>query len=198
MERQSADVAASVEMKTKDLPRNGASRTLNPTADRALPQISRTPAKVRIGKVLVPTDFSAASDNASRYAVSLAHAYGSELIFVHVVPAPPAAFEAYPIDYPPELKETCEKALDALAQSARLGGIGAAQWVIRTGAATHEIVEAAKDLSTDLIVIATHCFTGWKHFAIGSTAERVARSAPCPVLVVREKEHEFLEEENEN
>jgi len=43
-----------------------------------------------------------------------------------------------------------------------------------------------------MIVIATHGYTGWKHFAIGSTAERVVRAAPCPVLVVREKEHEFV------
>jgi nucleotide-binding universal stress UspA family protein len=63
---------------------------------------------------------------------------------------------------------------------------------IRTGLASHEILEAAKELDVDLIVIATHGFSGWKHFCIGSTAERVARSAPCPVLVVREKEHEFI------
>lgn len=62
---------------------------------------------------------------------------------------------------------------------------------MRTGVPTHEIVEAAKELDVDLIVIATHGYTGWKHFAIGSTAERVARAAPCSVLVVREKEHEF-------
>jgi hypothetical protein len=39
--------------------------------------------------------------------------------------------------------------------------------------------------------MAAHGYTGWKHFCIGSTAERVVRAAPCPVLVVREKEHEF-------
>jgi nucleotide-binding universal stress UspA family protein len=62
---------------------------------------------------------------------------------------------------------------------------------VRPGLAAHEIVEAAKELDVDLIVIATHGYTGWKHFTIGSTAERVVRAAPCPVLVVREKEHEF-------
>ncbi|MEI4884363.1 universal stress protein, partial [Klebsiella pneumoniae] len=62
----------------------------------------------------------------------------------------------------------------------------------RTGLPAHEIVEAAKELDVDLIVIATHGHTGWKHFAIGSTAERVVRAAPCPVLVVRQKEHEFI------
>ena len=62
----------------------------------------------------------------------------------------------------------------------------------REGMPAHEIVEAAKELDTDLIVIATHGFTGWKHFCIGSTAERVVRTAPCPVFVVREKEHDFI------
>ena len=71
------------------------------------------------------------------------------------------------------------------------GGAGTKS-ILRTGIATHQIVEAAKELDVDLIVIATHGFTGWKHFAICSTAERVARAAPCPVLVVREKEHDFI------
>ena len=62
---------------------------------------------------------------------------------------------------------------------------------VRCGLASIEIVDAAKEVDVDLIVIATHGYTGWKHFAIGSTAERVVRAAPCPVLVVREKEHEF-------
>ena len=80
----------------------------------------------------------------------------------------------------------------ALVNSVRAAGVAGARSTLRTGVATHEIVEAAKELDVDLIVIATHGYTGWKHFAIGSTAERVARAAPCPVLVVREKEHDFL------
>ncbi|MBA2435825.1 MAG: universal stress protein [Chthoniobacterales bacterium] len=52
-------------------------------------------------------------------------------------------------------------------------------------------VEAARELDSDLIVIATHGYTGWKHFCIGSTTERVVRTAPCPVFVVREKQHEL-------
>ena len=59
---------------------------------------------------------------------------------------------------------------------------------MRTGVPSHEIVELAKEADIDLIVIAALGYTGSKHFCIGSTAERVARAAPCPVLVVREKE----------
>jgi len=47
-------------------------------------------------------------------------------------------------------------------------------------------------LKVDLIVISTHGYTGLKHAVLGSTAERVVRHAPCPVLVVREQEHEFV------
>jgi nucleotide-binding universal stress UspA family protein len=82
--------------------------------------------------------------------------------------------------------------LDRLANSVRTAGVNHVQSTVRTGLAAFEIVEAAKELDVDLIVIATHGYTGWKHFAIGSTAERVVRAAPCPVLVVREKEHEFV------
>ena len=51
---------------------------------------------------------------------------------------------------------------------------------------------AARELKIDLIVIATHGYTGVKHLVLGSTAERVVRHAGCPVLVVREKERELL------
>ena len=73
-----------------------------------------------------------------------------------------------------------------LAQSADLVHISGAHW-----AAPNEITKAAKDLDVDLIVIATHGYTSWRHLCIGSTAERVVRTAPCSVLVVREKEYEF-------
>ena len=85
-----------------------------------------------------------------------------------------------------------EKSLRTLVKSVRCAGAPRVKSTIRTGVATHEVVEAAKELDVDLVVIATHGLTGWKHFAIGSTAERVARAAPCPVLVVREKEHDFI------
>jgi universal stress protein A len=83
------------------------------------------------------------------------------------------------------------KNLRSLIASVRNRKIERPQWKVRAGLPSHEIVEVAKKMDVDLIVIATHGYTGWKHFCIGSTAERVVRAAPCPVLVVREKEHEF-------
>jgi nucleotide-binding universal stress UspA family protein len=64
--------------------------------------------------------------------------------------------------------------------------------VTRLGHPSEEIVAAAKDFDVDLIVLATHGHTGLKHLLLGSTAERVVRLAPCPVLTVREREHEFV------
>jgi nucleotide-binding universal stress UspA family protein len=85
-----------------------------------------------------------------------------------------------------------EKKLDRLLGSTRPAGVRAVRSSIRAGAPSNQIVEVANDLDADLIVIATHGFTSWKYFTIGSTAEQVARSAPCPVLVVREKERDFV------
>ncbi|HTD65875.1 MAG TPA: universal stress protein, partial [Candidatus Limnocylindria bacterium] len=63
--------------------------------------------------------------------------------------------------------------------------------VVRNGVPFHEIAQAAATLKIDLIVISTHGYTGLKHVLLGSTAERVVRHAPCPVLVVRKEERDF-------
>ncbi|MGB8463311.1 MAG: universal stress protein [Terrimicrobiaceae bacterium] len=63
--------------------------------------------------------------------------------------------------------------------------------LVRVGPAFEEITNVTGDCEADLIVITTHGPTGIRHVVIGSTAERVVRHAPCPVLVVRKREHEF-------
>lgn len=114
-------------------------------------------------------------------------------MLLHVLePAGSSEFESLPATCSDELKASTEENLSALVRSARVSGVSGASSTMRTGVPTHEIVEAAKELDVDLIVIASNGLTGWKHFAIGSTAERVTRAAPCPVLVVREKEHDFI------
>jgi len=151
-------------------------------------------AAITIRKILAPTDFSAASKRAFSYALRFAEEPGSKIILLHVLePETPLTLAGQPAAAAfseEELSDT-EESLRALADSAKTTGINTRS-IVRTGVATHEIVEAAKELDADLIVIATHGFTGWKHFAIGNTAERVARAAPCSVLVVREKEHDFI------
>ena len=85
-----------------------------------------------------------------------------------------------------------EESLRTLVKSFRGAGLPGVRSTIRMGVAAHEIVEVAKALDADLIVIATRDYEGWKHLVVGSTAARVARAAPCPVLVVREEEHDFV------
>jgi nucleotide-binding universal stress UspA family protein len=62
---------------------------------------------------------------------------------------------------------------------------------IRTNFALDGILDAARELAADLIITTTHGYTGLKHLLLGSTAENIVRRAPCPVLVVREKERDF-------
>jgi len=155
-----------------------------------------TQAAIQLKQILVPIDFSDASQQALRYARRFAQFFGAEITLLNVVQKTPVApFPEVPpyLDYVEEYFENAEKSLQALATAEQKATEPVElRTVIRTGLAAHEIVEAAKELDSDLIVIATHGYTGWKHFCIGSTAERVVRTAPCPVFVVREKEHEFV------
>lgn len=148
---------------------------------------------LQVKKILVPVDFSPASKNAFRYALSVGKLFGAELTVLYVVSL--ATSSGFAINGVPPFSEddlsSGEKNLSALTAAAQAQGFDNARASIRIGVPSHEIVEAAKDEDIDLIVIATHGYTGWKHFCIGSTAERVVRAAPCPVLVVREKEHGF-------
>ena len=162
-------------MKTRTLP------------DRPLPAV------LQLKKILVPTDFSEASNSAYKYALRFGQQFDTELHVIHVsepilspqlagLPPIPTFFE--------EDRSFAENNLRVWAESMETLEV-TTKTMLRTGLAAHEIVEAAKELDADLIIIATHGYTGWKHFCIGSTAERVVRAAPCPVLVVREKEHQF-------
>jgi nucleotide-binding universal stress UspA family protein len=157
--------------------------------------VRSNPPLLSIKKILVPVDFSSLSKKAFQYALRLAQQFKTEIALIHVLePAVPPTFDGLPIEAPPpaEGSPSAEKSLRALISAARHAGVPKVKSLFRRGIASHEIVEAAKDLDVDLVVMATHGYTGWKHFCIGSTAERVVRAAPCPVLVVREKEHEFI------
>jgi universal stress protein A len=149
---------------------------------------------LRLKKILVPIDFSPPSKNGFKYALRFAEEFGAELTLLYVLePQSVTGYMAIPeaTAFVESDIVAAGKNLRSLIASVRNGKIERPHWKVRAGLPSHEIVEAAKEMDVDLIVIATHGYTGWKHFCIGSTAERVVRAAPCPVLVVREKEHEF-------
>lgn len=90
-----------------------------------------------------------------------------------------------------ELRKKGAEELEGLIKK-EIGKKVKADYVIRTGKAFYEIDRFAREASFDLIIIATHGHTGVEHILFGSTAEKVVRYAPCPVLVVRYDEHEFV------
>jgi universal stress protein A len=149
----------------------------------------------KIKRILVPLDFSDCSKKALRYALALARQHSAALDLVYVVPAPSYASGEYgPIDYgnlQQELEEGAAKELRKTIAEEIVDSVPAGP-IIRTGAAGREIIDLARSLPSDLIVISTHGRSGLKHVLLGSVAEQVVRHAPCPVLVVRESEHECL------
>lgn len=149
----------------------------------------------RVKKILVPTDFSDCSKKALQYALPLAKEHDAAITLLNVVPTPCYPADGYGgIDYASleaDMRASGDKELRALARSEVRGEVPV-DTLVRDGSAATEITEIARSLPADLIIISTHGRTGLKHVFLGSVTEHIVRHAPCPVLVVREREHEFL------
>ena len=143
-----------------------------------------------IKKILVPIDFSDYSKSALKYAVNFCKNFNAEMILIYVVE---------PVIYPPDFSmgqiaipsvnaewdERARQELDKLAKEEIPDNVPV-KTIIKTGKPFLEIIENAGELDVDLIIIATHGRTGVEHILFGSTAEKVVRKAPCPVLTLRE------------
>ena len=151
---------------------------------------------LHVQKILVPIDFSTPCNKAFKYALGFARQFGSQIVMIHVIePGPVAGAELLAGERKPRTQDElalAEEKMQALADASPRDTQLDITSGIRRGVATHEIVQAAEELDVDLIIMATHGVRGWKHFGLGSTADRVARAASCPVLVVREREREFV------
>jgi len=152
---------------------------------------------IRLAKLLVPTDFSEDSEQAARYAVELAKRFQAEIHCIHVVdiPADLLSTSDYYMTGPSEafldqLREESKKNLEAFAKK-NLEGVGV-RTAFLEGSPFVEIIRYAHNQEIDLVVIATHGRTGLRHVLFGSVAEKVVRKAPCPVLVVKRKERDFV------
>ena len=156
---------------------------------------------LHLKKLLVPIDFSESSQKALIYAVRLAQRNNSSLLLLHVF-EPPQFVRQLPPDYSfeayEEMRKLCntssrqsEESLVRLSRDVQKGNL-VIETLHRIGTPYEEIVTVAKKMEVDLIVIATHGHTGLRHFLLGSTTERVANLAPCPVLIVRQKERDFI------
>jgi nucleotide-binding universal stress UspA family protein len=151
---------------------------------------------IEIKKILIPTDFSEYSQFALKYAKALAESFKARLYLMHVCEhaITGAGTEAYHFSVPEFLAdvEKAEKeALEKIVCEIRSAGIDA-QSVFTTGRAYIDIVAKARELDVDLITLATHGRQGLSHFVFGSTAEKIVRLAPCPVLTVKHPEHDFV------
>lgn len=142
-----------------------------------------------IKNILVPIDFSDYSKNALKYAVEFAKKFSAKLFLIYVVepiiyPADfsmgQVAIPSTDIDIQNRAEEELKKLSDEIQTDAQV------EIIIKTGKPFVEINETAREKDIDLIIIATHGHTGVEHLLFGSTAEKVVRKAPCPVLTLRE------------
>lgn len=146
-----------------------------------------------IRRILCPTDFSPQADHALDYAIVMARAFGGTLWLVHVL-EPPA--DLYSADI--ASAALVEEALKVQRENAQAdlrraeARCEAAKIPVATqlecGLPRDVLVGLSKD--ADLIVMGTRGRTGLRHFVLGSVAERVVRTAKCPVTVVPDERHE--------
>jgi nucleotide-binding universal stress UspA family protein len=140
-------------------------------------------------KILCPTDLSEPSFVALDAAVTMARQFNAALTIVHVITPVPVAPDWAVIGsfdvraYEQELRSKMESTLRQVAAQHVPPEIPT-HTLVTVGEAAHEIVNVAEREQSDLVVIATHGRTGWRHLVFGSVTEKVARHVPCPVLIV--------------
>ena len=144
-----------------------------------------------ISRILVATDFSTASFEALTYAKKLAEGFNASLHVIHAFDDPftmaafaPEVYAAPPASVREQMVRDIERQLAEQVSRADLGRV-AGKTEIVTGSPASAIVECAQTLGSDLIVMGTHGRGGMAHLLLGSVAERVMRTAVCPVLTVR-------------
>lgn len=143
-----------------------------------------------IKKVIVPIDFSDFSKNSLRYSINFTRCFNAELILIYVVE---------PVIYPPDFSmgqiavpsidvEMDKKASEELRKLAKteIPPDIKVRTIVKTGKPFVEIIETAAEENADLIIISSHGHSGMEHILFGSTADKVVRKAPCPVLSLRE------------
>jgi nucleotide-binding universal stress UspA family protein len=146
-----------------------------------------TPTSTPIDRMLVPVDLSEQTTLVMNHAAALADAYGAAIDLLHVVEE--ATFPtAYGIDplapSQPDVQERAREALDTLVADLDDTDVPVHTHVL-AGYAARDIVDFGEEHAADLVVMATHGRTGLQRFLIGSVAEKVVRSAPCPVFTVK-------------
>lgn len=157
---------------------------------------------IRMKHILAPTDFSEPSGKALKYACAFAEQYRATVHLLHVssIPSLPVSefgiselgmYTEPAVDLEPQLREQAQRQMTALIEE-RAGDSLTVQNEVVFGVPFLEIIQYAKANEIDMIVMGTHGRGAIAHMLLGSTAEKVVRKAPCPVLTVRDEEHEFV------
>jgi nucleotide-binding universal stress UspA family protein len=153
---------------------------------------------IKLSRILCATDFSEYSLAALPYAKSFAKEYGAELHCLHIVDEAYQYWmamngEGLPMGpSPQEMIRIAEQQMVDFAEK-HLADCGSPVVTkVGFGRPFVEIIEYAREISADLIVIATHGRSGLKQALLGGTTEKVIRKAPCPVLSIRRPGHEFV------
>lgn len=143
---------------------------------------------LEIKRILVPLDFSANSERALEYAREVASRFGAALHLLHVCEVPAmmtGSMDAYAIAYTDWSQRLGDEAERELAKyEGRISGIPVSTEVL-FGNPSRCIITAANTNAADLIVMGTHGHGAVMHVLMGNVAERVVRTAKCPVLTVR-------------
>jgi universal stress protein A len=148
---------------------------------------------LEVRHILAPTDLSDDSRKSLNYAVNLARHFNASLTVCHVMENPPPvdfALGSYREDRATRLAKKAEQLQD-LADSIATEHSPTEPYFC-TGDAIEEIVKVARLVQADLIVISTHAHPWFVRLFSGSDAERILRHAPCPVLIVRQEERDFV------
>jgi nucleotide-binding universal stress UspA family protein len=152
---------------------------------------------VALRRILLATDFSPNSGEATKYACTLATKFKAELHLLYVFEEYTGSTYSIGVPLPPphsRIEEQKQQVAESLVEMID------AEWrskhsIVRATREGHpfvEIIRYAKDQAIDLIVMGTHGRTGIPHLLMGSVAENVVRKSPCPVLTVRPADHQFV------
>ena len=139
--------------------------------------------------ILFATDFSESSDYAFQYALSMAESFDARLVILHIInePVDLRGFYVPHISFD-KLEEEIEQGAQKLMEQFErkyLGEFSNFASIVSPGIPYDEIIKRAESENADLIVMGTHGRTGLDHVLFGSTAEKVVRKSPVPVMTIR-------------
>ena len=141
------------------------------------------PQRIKLARILVAMDFSVSSQAALRSAAMLGHRLKAQLVLVHAFQSPASALPME-TDLPKSLREKAERRVQAALGVSSADEL-IADLIFASGDPVEVILDQAKRLRADLIVLGTHGRRGLQRLVLGSVAESVVRRAGCPVLVVK-------------